>query len=67
MNSSEEVQDVGNFAVGSGKCSGLVGIGGSSNAAPFTVFAFDQYIPSPSPGKLSDTFAKMFPKQWLHA
>ena len=50
MDSSEEVQDVGNLARESGKCPGhLVGIGGSANTLEFNI-EFDQYIPGPLPG-----------------
>ena len=57
MNSSEEVQDVGNLAVEHGGCFQFqVATGGSTNADVFTTFAFDQYIPSSSPGKLIDIF-----------
>ena len=61
INSSEEIQDVGNLAVENGECFEFqVAIGGSTNADVFGTFAFDQYIPSPSPGKFIDIFTKMY-------
>ena len=53
MNSSEEVNDLVNFAKQSDACPLLfLAIAGSRLAEATGTFTFDQYIPSPTPGEL---------------